>query len=129
MSLAHQFRHASFRYTYQHNIFSEIMIFYKQLVNINERFCDMTTTWTIKLFAGLSERFGTPALILALNNNEMKAFELKTAISKQFPEHEAFIRPSFIAQNHAYAADDALVRAAAACLRRRRAHSGCWTRQ
>ncbi len=87
------------------------MIFYKQLLNNYERFCDMTTTWTIKLFAGLSERFGTPALILALSNDEMNASALKQAINEQYPEQAPFVTVSFIACNHTYASDDALLRA------------------
>ncbi|WP_141500372.1 molybdenum cofactor biosynthesis protein [Paenibacillus luteus] len=71
----------------------------------------MTYQWTIQLFAGLPERLGTEIISLESVEGQMKADDLKTAISALYPEHQAIIHVSFIACNHAYAAEDALLHA------------------
>lgn len=70
----------------------------------------MTYNWSIKLFAGLPERLGTSALNLQSETEQMSVAELKAAISADYPDHTALIQISFIARNHAYAAEDAILR-------------------
>ncbi|MBD2872571.1 molybdenum cofactor biosynthesis protein [Paenibacillus arenilitoris] len=69
----------------------------------------MTYTWSIKLFAGLPERIGVSSLSLRSEEGQMTAMRLKEAVSAAYPEHGALIRVSFIACNHAYAADDKML--------------------
>ncbi|WP_274652323.1 molybdenum cofactor biosynthesis protein [Paenibacillus humicola] len=71
----------------------------------------MTFQWKIHLFAGLAERFGQPAVTLELDSGELQVQALKEALIGRFPELEALIRVSFIASNHAYAADGETVSA------------------
>lgn len=71
----------------------------------------MTVHWKLHLFAGLAERFGTPALLISLDFPAMSAAELKQSLIALYPEHESLLRASFLACNQAYAADDATVNA------------------
>ncbi|WP_139995458.1 molybdenum cofactor biosynthesis protein [Paenibacillus paridis] len=71
----------------------------------------MIYQWTIQLFAGLPERLGTDIINLESVEGQMKAADLKTALSTIYPEHQAIIHVSFIACNHAYAAEDTLLHA------------------
>ncbi|MFC5647634.1 molybdenum cofactor biosynthesis protein MoaE [Paenibacillus solisilvae] len=66
----------------------------------------MKIKWTVHLFAGLADRFGQPAISLELMQTELTAAELKQALIEAFPVHEPLIKVSFLACNHAYAADD-----------------------
>lgn len=70
----------------------------------------MTNVWSIKLFAGLPERLGVPVLELPSQSDELSAAELKAIICAKYPEHTALIQISFIARNHAYAAEDTMLR-------------------
>ncbi|MFS0727269.1 molybdenum cofactor biosynthesis protein [Paenibacillus sp. 1P07SE] len=65
----------------------------------------MKYTFTIQLFAGLSERFGEPFLQLAAERPELTASELKTLLSSRYPEHADAIGASFLARNQDYASD------------------------
>ncbi|MCA0755009.1 molybdenum cofactor biosynthesis protein MoaE [Paenibacillus sp. N4] len=69
----------------------------------------MTHVWSIKLFAGLPERLGVPVLELTSQSDELSAAELKAIICAEYPEQTALIQISFIARNHAYAAEDTLL--------------------
>ncbi|XEC96430.1 molybdenum cofactor biosynthesis protein MoaE [Paenibacillus tarimensis] len=64
------------------------------------------TTFTIQLFAGLSERFGQTSISLAFEEPELQIRELKERIIERFPEHSDLVRVSFVAKNQAYASDD-----------------------
>lgn len=69
-----------------------------------------TSTWTLSLFAGLPERFGSSSLKLELPAGEMTAAELKAAVAHHFPQHAAIVAAAFVACNQAYAADGDTVR-------------------
>ncbi|HTG69630.1 MAG TPA: molybdenum cofactor biosynthesis protein MoaE [Candidatus Udaeobacter sp.] len=71
----------------------------------------MTCNWSIKLFAGLPERLGVSSINLRADTGQMSVSELKAVISAEYPEHQSLIQISFIARNHAYAADDAILHA------------------
>ncbi|AJY75963.1 molybdenum cofactor biosynthesis protein [Paenibacillus beijingensis] len=70
----------------------------------------ITHTWTLSLFAGLPERFGSSSLKLELPAGEMTAAELKAAVAQRFPAHAAILAAAFVACNQAYAADGDTVR-------------------
>ncbi|MFF2480631.1 molybdenum cofactor biosynthesis protein MoaE [Paenibacillus sp. NPDC058071] len=72
----------------------------------------MEFTWTIQLFAGLPERFGTPFIRFTAEQSEMTAGQLKDTLIANYPEHEEWLRISFVACNQTYAPDDAVVHAA-----------------
>jgi molybdopterin synthase catalytic subunit len=69
----------------------------------------MKYSWSIKLFAGLPERLGVPSIALLSDADKMSTADLKAAISAEYAEHKALIQISFIARNHAYAADDTIL--------------------
>lgn len=71
----------------------------------------MTCNWSIKLFAGLPERLGVSSISLQSDVEQMSVAELKEAISAKYSGHAAIIQISFVARNHAYAADDAILHA------------------
>lgn len=71
----------------------------------------MKNTWTIKLFAGLQERFGRSELTMEATQEALTVKELKTMLAAAFPEHASLLAISFVARNHAYAPDDRLLRA------------------
>ncbi|WP_020615972.1 molybdenum cofactor biosynthesis protein [Paenibacillus daejeonensis] len=65
----------------------------------------MSYTFTIQLFAGLSERFGQTFLQLIADHAELTVHELKLKLAEHYPEQQSALRASFLARNHAYAAD------------------------
>ncbi|REK69367.1 molybdenum cofactor biosynthesis protein [Paenibacillus paeoniae] len=67
--------------------------------------------WKINLFAGLQERLATSRLTLNLPVAELTAKELKERLAAAYPEHSSILGISFVARNHAYAADETTVRA------------------
>lgn len=71
----------------------------------------MNFDWKIKLFAGLPERLGLSEVHIQSSTEQLTVAELKLAISEQYPEHAGLIQIAFIACNHAYAADDAVLQA------------------
>lgn len=71
----------------------------------------MSNRFTIKLFAGLPERLGIQTLQLNLSESQLTVANLKQAIAHAYPEHASIIMISFIARNHAYADNDAIVHA------------------
>ncbi|QHW30659.1 molybdopterin converting factor [Paenibacillus rhizovicinus] len=71
----------------------------------------MTVTWTIRLFAGLSDRFGAPEVILELPQEQLTVAGLKEALAAQYEAHAQLIAISFMARNQAYASDDEHIRA------------------
>lgn len=66
----------------------------------------MNFIWKIKLFAGLPERFGCSEIDIELSSDQLNVEQLKLAISAKYPEHASLINISFIACNHAYAAEN-----------------------
>lgn len=70
----------------------------------------MTYTWSLQLFAGLAERFGTPVLTLETAEQALTAGALKSRLAETYPEHAGLLAASYIACNQAYAADHADVR-------------------
>ncbi|OUS70073.1 molybdopterin converting factor [Paenibacillus sp. MY03] len=71
----------------------------------------MSYTWTIKLFAGLPERLGTAQLVLALDQGQLTASELKSMIARENSDHSSLLSTCFVARNHAYVADGETVQA------------------
>lgn len=69
----------------------------------------MTTTWTILLFAGLAERLGARTLELAWEESQLTAGQIKQRLALQYPEHSDLLSICFMAQNQAYANNDAIV--------------------
>ncbi|RIX52508.1 molybdopterin converting factor [Paenibacillus nanensis] len=67
--------------------------------------------WTIKLFAGLQERFGRSEMTLESAQETLTVKELKSLLAEAFPEHAGLLAISFVARNHAYAPDGQLLRA------------------
>ncbi|GFN30855.1 molybdenum cofactor biosynthesis protein [Paenibacillus xylaniclasticus] len=70
----------------------------------------MNYRWTIRLFAGLNDRFGTPVLELMLPQDEMAAAQLKQQLASLHPDHQDLLQLCFVACNQAYAQDDTVVR-------------------
>jgi len=70
----------------------------------------MSNRWTIKLFAGLPERLGLQEIELENAEQQLTVAHLKQAIADAYPEHASLIMVSFVACNHAYAADDAVLK-------------------
>lgn len=71
----------------------------------------MAYQWTIKLFAGLSERFGTPALTISSADQKLTVAQLKQLLMKHYPNQAELLRISFVAHNHAYASDATIIHA------------------
>lgn len=69
----------------------------------------MTYSWTIKLFAGLSERFGTPAITISSPEQQLTVAQLKQLLMNHYPNQAELLRISFVAHNHAYASDDTII--------------------
>lgn len=72
----------------------------------------MAYRWTIKLFAGLPERFGVSSITVEHDTDRLSASELKRLLSSAYPEHAGLIGIAFIACNHAYSNDDTMLNAA-----------------
>jgi molybdopterin synthase catalytic subunit len=72
----------------------------------------MTYNWNIKLFAGLPERLGVSEIKLQTVSEQLTVEQLKEAVAAIYPEHAGLIQISFVARNHAYAAEDSVLRAA-----------------
>lgn len=70
----------------------------------------MTPHWTISLFAGLAERFGTRQLLLDRPESELTAGQLKAIISQRYPDHAEAVAAAFVACNQAFAREDAIVK-------------------
>jgi molybdopterin synthase catalytic subunit/molybdopterin converting factor small subunit len=70
----------------------------------------MAERWTLSLFAGLAERFGTRILREKWTEDELPAGELKARLALAYPEHKEVISISFVACNQAYVHDETLVR-------------------
>ncbi|QAY65084.1 molybdenum cofactor biosynthesis protein [Paenibacillus protaetiae] len=69
----------------------------------------MTYNWSIQLFAGLAERFGTSAITVETADGSMAVSDLKKRLAEAYPEHAALLGASFIARNHMYASDDTVI--------------------
>ncbi|WP_313996317.1 molybdenum cofactor biosynthesis protein MoaE [uncultured Paenibacillus sp.] len=69
----------------------------------------MVKHWTIRLFAGLAERIGSPEIAFEHASGEMSVKALKSAVSAIYPEHEPLIGVSFVARNRQYASDSETV--------------------
>ncbi|RKP54179.1 molybdopterin converting factor [Cohnella endophytica] len=72
----------------------------------------MANRWTIALFAGLAERFGTRSLQPSWEHESLTAGQLKRLLAEQFPEHADLLAICFVARNQAYANDEAIVESA-----------------
>lgn len=72
----------------------------------------MEFNWSIQLFAGLSERFGAPAIHIITKQQTMSVAELKQLLISEYPDYADLLRVSFVACNHAYAADELSISAA-----------------
>lgn len=72
----------------------------------------MTYNWKIKLFAGLPERLGQSEILLQTESEQLTVEQLKAYIAADYPEHAGLIQISFVARNHAYAAEDSVLLAA-----------------
>lgn len=70
----------------------------------------MTYNWNIKLFAGLPERLGLSEIHLQTESEQLTVEQLKEAVAAIYPEHAGLIQISFVACNHAYAAEDSVLR-------------------
>lgn len=71
----------------------------------------MTYTWTIQLFAGLSDRFGSPVIQIETDTPSVTVSELKQLLAVKFPEQADLVRISFVACNQTYASDDTIIQA------------------
>ncbi|CAM3545790.1 molybdenum cofactor biosynthesis protein MoaE [Paenibacillus lupini] len=71
----------------------------------------MTYTWTIQLFAGLSDRFGSPIIHIETDTPSVTVSELKQLLAAKFPEQADLVRISFVACNQTYASDDTIIQA------------------
>lgn len=69
-----------------------------------------TCRWKIYLFAGLAERLGTRELEADYAEDRLSAGELKRRLAAAYPGQADLIAVSFIAQNQAFAPDDAELR-------------------
>ncbi len=70
----------------------------------------MTPLWTIALFAGLAERFGTRQLLLDRPESELTAGQLKAILSEIYPDHAEAVATAFVACNQAFARENAIVK-------------------
>lgn len=70
----------------------------------------MTPPWTIALFAGLAERFGTRQVLLDRPEAELTAGRLKAMICERYPDHAEAVAAAFVACNQAFAREDAIVK-------------------
>src|SRR5690606_7404008 len=70
----------------------------------------MTPPWTIALFAGLAERFGSRQLLLDRPEAEMTAGRLKEILCERYPDHAEAVQAAFVASNQAFAPEDAIVK-------------------
>ncbi|AWB44022.1 molybdopterin converting factor [Paenibacillus sp. CAA11] len=59
---------------------------------------------TIRLFAGLADRFGTSSLGFSITEQDITASGLKVLLKQEYPEAAALIETSFVAVNQEYAA-------------------------
>jgi MoaE-MoaD fusion protein len=66
----------------------------------------MAHVWTISLFAGLAERFGSRAVEADWPESRLTAGQIKTRLSELYPKQADLISVAFVAQNQAYAHDD-----------------------
>lgn len=78
--------------------------------NRKEADARMTPPWTIALFAGLAERFGSRQLVLDRPETEMTAGRLKAIVCEQYPDHAEAVQSAFVACNQAFARDEAIVK-------------------
>jgi len=69
----------------------------------------MAHTWKIALFAGLAERLNTRSLLLTWEDSQLRVGEVKQRLAVQFPEHAEVLSICFMAQNQAYAHDEAVI--------------------
>ncbi|WP_435164993.1 molybdenum cofactor biosynthesis protein [Paenibacillus glycanilyticus] len=71
----------------------------------------MAYTWKIQLFAGLSDRFGSPVIQIETDTPSMTVEALKQELAGSFPEQAELVRISFVACNQTYASDDTVIQA------------------
>ncbi|MFD1957539.1 molybdenum cofactor biosynthesis protein MoaE [Paenibacillus thailandensis] len=70
----------------------------------------MSYQWSVHLFAGLAERFGTSRLTVETAEPELTAGALKRLLAGKHPEHAGLLQASYVACNQAYASDESAVR-------------------
>ncbi|SFE21500.1 molybdopterin synthase catalytic subunit [Paenibacillus catalpae] len=71
----------------------------------------MTYSWKIQLFAGLSDRFGSPVIYIETETPSMTVAALKQELAGKFPEQADLVRISFVACNQTYASDEFVIQA------------------
>ncbi|HIW34872.1 MAG TPA: molybdenum cofactor biosynthesis protein MoaE [Candidatus Paenibacillus intestinavium] len=69
----------------------------------------MTYNWTFKLFAGLTERFGSTILEVSLEQPAYTTLQLKQALSEAFPQQAASLSNCYIAANMQYCIDEQII--------------------
>lgn len=71
----------------------------------------MSVNWKVRLFAGLSERFGQDSITITLGKDTATVLELKQELMNRYPAHAALLAISFMACNQAYAIDEQTIQA------------------
>ncbi|RKN85637.1 molybdenum cofactor biosynthesis protein [Paenibacillus ginsengarvi] len=65
----------------------------------------MTQQFTIRVFAGLADRFGSSSLTVTMSGSPVTGVQLKDELVHLYPEAAPLIRSAFLAKNQAYAND------------------------
>ncbi|REE82657.1 molybdopterin synthase catalytic subunit [Paenibacillus taihuensis] len=71
----------------------------------------MSVNWKVRLFAGLSERFGQDSITISLEKETATVLELKQELMSRYPVHAALLAISFMACNQAYAVEEQTIQA------------------
>jgi molybdopterin synthase catalytic subunit len=70
---------------------------------------DQLMNFSLHLFAGLAEVFGTTELTWETDAPSVTAGMLKEGLARQYPQGAQAVKQSFVARNRAYAADDEIL--------------------
>ncbi|MCR8659014.1 molybdenum cofactor biosynthesis protein MoaE [Paenibacillus endoradicis] len=69
----------------------------------------MTYSWKFKLFAGLTERFGSSVIEVSLEQPSYTTLQLKKHLSEAFPQQAASLSVCYIAANMQYCIDEQII--------------------
>lgn len=69
----------------------------------------MTYQWKFKLFAGLTERFGSAVLEVSLEQPSYTTLQLKQQLCEAFPQQAASLANCYIAANMKYCIDEQII--------------------
>jgi len=69
----------------------------------------MTYSWKFKLFAGLTERFGSTVLEVSLEQSSYTTVQLKQRLCESFPQQAASLSSCYIAANMQYCIDEQII--------------------